>query len=301
MVPGDTRWFRLKFFLAIFAGPAVNAVMACVVIVLFQGSLSHCDLDALPKAARLFVWANIWVFFVNLWPHKPKTGFGLATDGARLLQLISFRKRSLEEVRAMRFAFEAMLCREQSDFAGARSWCEKGLDLYPEDSHLLNLSGITYLDEENYGEARRVFLKLLDKEKPSSSMRSVLLNNLAYADALSENPAWLAEADAYSKDAYTMLPWMSAVVGTRGNVLVALGHYREGIELLKKSMENGNTPRSKADNACHMAIALTKTGERTEALKYLELAKRLDPKCPLVARAERIVEGEPSDLVKARV
>lgn len=291
MLPKDTRWYRAKRFLAVLAGPAVNAVMALAVVFIWQGNLSHFDFDALPVGARLFLWANAWVALANLWPHEPKTGFALPSDGKQLLQLLSFRKKDMEQIQAMRFALEAMLCRENGDLAGARVSCDKGLALYPENPNLLNLSGINHLDEQKYEQAREVFLKLLAKENQPTGTRFLFMNNLAYADALSENPALISEADAYSKDAFTALPWVSAVVGTRGTVLVVLGNYEEGIELLKKSMEDAESPRNKAENACHMAIALARTGNCEEAQKYLELARQLDAKCTLLARAERTTEG----------
>jgi len=297
-VPKDTQWFRLKFFVAVLAGPAVNAVMAGAVVLIWQGSLRDVDLDALPKAARLFVWSNILVLCANLWPHRPKHGFGFITDGGRLLQLLSFRKKTFDEIQALRFQFEANICRERADFAGARSWCDKGLALHPEAPNMLNFSAINYLDEGDYAKARTILLKLLENDKLPTSLRTLFVNNLAYADALSDNPAWLSEADAYSKDAYTMAPWMASIAGTRGTVLVALGNYPEGIELLKKSMEDADTPRSRAENACHIAVGLVKTGQRNEALKYLQLAKELDFKGPVFNRAERVLgASEPSHAV----
>ena len=290
VLPKDTRWLRPKWFLIILAGPLVNAAMAMAVIITFGGNLWPLDLDSMPTPARLFVWANAWVLLINLWPHQPHMSFGLLTDGGQLLQLLSFRKKAIARLQALRYTFEASASRDRTDLAAARSWCEKGLALFPEDVHLLNLSAITYLDEQNFQQAREVFLKLLANEGQPQNQRAVYINNLAYADALSENPAWLAEADAYSKDAYTILSWMPAVVGTRGTVLVALGKYEEGLLLLQKSMEDAYTPRSKADNACHIAIALARTGKPSEALKYLRLARDLDSKSPILARAEKVVQ-----------
>lgn len=286
IAPKNTRWYRLKRFVTILAGPAVNAGMAVGVAVVIQGNLRNFDYDALPTWARLFVMANVFVVVVNLWPHQPKSGFDLPTDGKQLLQLISFRKDAIDQVQAQRFTFEAMLCRERSDLEGARSWCDKGLALYPEDLHLLNVGGIVYLDEQKYELARGMFLKLLSKEKQPPAMRFLLLNNLAYADALSEKPELLPEADNYSRDAYAGLPWMPSIVGTRGTVLVAMGKYDAGMVLLKKSMEDADTARSKAENACHMAMALKKSGRTEEARKYLQLAQQLDAKCILLSRVE---------------
>jgi hypothetical protein len=291
MTPTNTRWFRTKRFMAVLAGPAVNIAMAMAVVVGFQGSLRNFDFDALPPMARLFVWANVWVALINLWPHQSKTGFALPSDGKQLLQTLSITKEGIQQVQALRFAFEATICREQSDYAGTRMWCDKGLALYPEDPHLLNLSGINHLNEQNYETARQVFLKLLAKENQPAGLRFVLLNNLAYADALSGNPALIGEADAYSRDAHAGLPWAPAVIGTRGTVLVAMGAYEEGMKLLKRSMDDAESPRSKAENACHMANALAQTDRRDEARKYLTLARQLDPKCMLLARTAEIVGG----------
>jgi hypothetical protein len=49
----------------------------------------------------------------------------------------------------------------------------------------------------------------------------------------------------------------------------------------------------KAENACHIASALVRTGQKSEAEKYLQLARQLDPKCPLLTRAAKaIADGE---------
>lgn len=292
IAPNDTGWLRPKWFLIVLAGPLVNLLMALVVIVSFGGSLCPLDLDFMPTPARLFVWANGWVLFINLWPWQPKASFGVLTDGGQLLQLLSFSKKSIARLQALHYSFEAMASRERSDDAAARSWCEKGLALFPENVHLLNLSAITCLDEAKYEQAREMFLKLLANDRLRQNERAIYLNNLAYADGLSGNPAWLAEADAYSRDAYTLLPWVPAVVGTRGTVLVALGKFEEGLPLLQKSMEDAHAPRNKADNACHIAMAYTQAGKRDEATKYLQLARQLDNKSPLLSRAEMAVQPQ---------
>ncbi len=292
IAPDDIDSYRLKRFLSIAAGPAVNAGLALGVVLIAQGNLSGLDFEALPRWAQLFLVANLFVLFINLWPHQPKSGFDLPTDGKQLLQLISFSKKSKDQVHAQRFMMEAMIARERSDLAGARLWAEQGLALYPEDLKLLDILGIVHLDEGKYEQARAIFLNLLKIEKQPPAMRFLYSNNVAYADALSENPELLPEADAYSKNAYAGLPWMAAVTGTRGTVLIAMGNYDEGMELLKRSMEDAHSARDKAENACHMAVALTKTGRRDEARKYFELARGLDSKCPLLNRTERALKPD---------
>lgn len=47
------------------------------------------------RSSHLTMCNDCWV---NLWPHQPKTGFGLSSDGKQLLQTLSFGKKAMAEV-----------------------------------------------------------------------------------------------------------------------------------------------------------------------------------------------------------
>jgi tetratricopeptide (TPR) repeat protein len=148
------------------------------------------------------------------------------------------------------------------------------------------VSGVLCLDQQNYTRAREIFLQLLPRETKPNGTRYIILNNIAYVDALIGNPELLTEADAYSKEAYAAAPWVPSFTGTRGTVLVAMGQLEAGIKLLKESFEKALTPRSKAENACHLTMAHARIGDRDQADNYLKLARQLDPQCRLIERAE---------------
>jgi hypothetical protein len=284
--PIEVRHLRLKRFLVILAGPLTNVLMVLAVIVIWQGNLRAFDFWQLPELPRLFVWTNGLVLVVNLWPHQPKGAFGAPTDGKQLLQTLSFKKEFITELQATRFVLEGLACRERLDVAGAREWCDKGLGLYPQEFSLLNLSGINHLDAQRYAEARTVFLQLLAQESKPTGRRYLMLNNVAYAGALSRNPEWLPEADAFSNEAYAALPWVPAIVGTRGTVLVEMGQYPEGIKLLQEAFERADNAVSKGENAAHLAVAHAKNGDLAQGGRYLNLARQLNPSCALISRAE---------------
>ena len=292
MAPAGNAWFRVKRFLSVLAGPAVNAGMAAATLWIWQGPVSEWDPITLPTVPQLFVFANLWVLAVNLWPHNAKESLRMPTDGKQLLD--SFSRKHLAEALALRFALEATSCRERKDLAGARDWCDRGLALYPDNVHLLSLTGVNHLDLQHYVEAREVFHRLLAREKQASSLASVLMNNIAYANALSGNPEWLAEADAFSRNAYAQLPWIPAIVGTRGTVLLALGQIDEATKLLSKSFEEHESPISKAENACHLAIAHARSEQLDKARRYVDLARQMHPACPLLPRAELEIAGHPA-------
>ena len=98
--------------------------------------------------------------------------------------------------------------------------------------------------------------------------------------------ALLPEADQFSAEALKHLPWVPAVIGTRGTVLVEIGQLDEGIALLKKSMALHGEKQGKALNACHIAIGELRRGDLNEAHKYLSTARTLDPKCFLLEEVE---------------
>jgi tetratricopeptide (TPR) repeat protein len=284
--PTDTRWFRLKRFFVYLAGPMVNAAIAGIILLIWSEAWHDFGLWGLPRPARLCFLANLWVMAANLWPHQSRT-MKMAMDGKQLLKTFSRKKEDIEELLAMRFALEAVMRREEyKDSAGAFDWCKKGLALFPQNVHLLNVSGVLCLDEGDYRRAREIFCELLPREAKPDGTRFSILNNIAYVDALLGTPDLLPEADAYSKEAYAGAPWVPFITGTRGTVLVAMGQLEPGIKLLKESFERAWTLRSKAENACHLAMAHARLGKHQEARKYLNLAQQLDAQCRLIKRAE---------------
>ena len=298
LAPVDSRWFRSKRFFVFLAGPMVNAIIAAIIFLIWWPAWQAFGLMGLPEPARLCLWANLWVMAANLWPRQSKA-LNQATDGKQLLRTFSRKKEDVEELQAARFALEAMVRRDEyKDSAGALDWCNKGLALFPKNVALLNVSGILLLDQQEYNRAREVFLQLLSQEATRDATRYVILNNIAYVDALIGAPDLLTEADSYSKEACAAAPWVPQFTGTRGAVLVAIGQLEPGIKLLKDAFEKVKTSRSKAENACHLAIAYARLGNRYEADKFLKLARESDSQCRLIERADEEFQKCPELPVK---
>jgi tetratricopeptide (TPR) repeat protein len=291
VAPVDTRWFQTKRFLIFLAGPAVNAAIAAAILLFWWDAWQDFNFMSLPRAARFCLYANLWVLAINLWPHHSKVTH-LDTDGKQMLKAFSRKPEKADQMLAARFAMEAMMRRDEyNDAAGALDWCNRGLASFPNNVHLLNVSGVLCLDQGNHSRARDIFLQLLPQETKPVLTRYIILNNIAYVDALIGDPELLPEADAYSKEAYAAAGWVPAITGTRGNVLVAMGQVEDGIRLLKESFEKAASPHSKAENACHLAIANVRIGNQKRAEKFLKLARELNPHCRLIERAHTEVQS----------
>ncbi len=282
-------YLRLKQFAFILAGPVVNFLLAATI----WPFLDHDQLWSIRPMEHgfqfglTFFYANLSVLIENLWPHNVPTVFGpLPSDGKQLLGALFLSREHRELHHVANFAMEAAVCHEAGDLEGARTWAAKGLELYPDNEVLLSWNGAIALDLGEYQRAREYFMKLLHGDSKQPLMRPLMLNNIAYADALIGGAELLKEADGFSQEALAAIGWMPAVTGTRGTVLAKMGMLEEALPLLNESMSRAVNPNHKAQNACHIAEVECRRGNFDLARTYLDEARKLDPKCSLLSRTE---------------
>jgi len=300
--PRSKRYFRIKRFGFILAGPLANLFLAMPGLLLLPSS-EVFDLNWLEQGiapGKAFFYANLITLIVNLFPFDFTTPFGkLPSDGKALWQCFSLKGESIDNAHAGWYVMEGATAHQKSQYAEARGWFENGLTIYPGNPALLNWLGIVLLDLNNFVQARSCFLQLLPHPKLDAAGRAMILNNVAYADVLAGDADLLHEADRYSEEAMKNLGWLAPVKGTRGCVLLELGRIEQAIPLLLEAMRENDLASSKALNACSLAIAEARRGACAEAKKFIEEARRLNPSCFLLPRAEEAVrESTPPKVVE---
>ncbi len=286
------KWLRAKQFAFVLAGPVVNLLLAAAVWPIIDADQlwSFRPMGQGLQLGLTFFYANLAVLVENLWPHNVATSFGaFPSDGKQLLVTLSLSREKRELHHALSFAMEAAVCHHRGDYAGARSWLEKGLALYPDNETLLSWQGVVGLDLGEYQKARECFLKILQRDRKQPMMRPLMLNNIAYANALLGGDELLREADEFSQEAMTAMSWMPAVRGTRGTVLAAIGRLDEALPMLHDAMAQANSANHKASNACMVSMVEARRGNLDVARNYLDEARKLEPKCHLLSRAETVL------------
>lgn len=276
---------RSKLFLIYLAGPASHLLMALIFHLLLQG---------LPSSGwsyyllRALVFANVFLAVVNLFPRKVSVMTGMqGSDGWHLLRAPFLKESELTKQYIGCFAAEAMQAYATNDLDAAKAWVVKALALDEKSGIARNILGIILMARRDYHASRETFVGLLDSEDGKEpGLHYLLLNNIAYLNALLREPGLLIEADQFSAEALQHLPWVPAVTGTRGTVLVELGRLEEGIALLKKSMAGHAEKQGKALNACHIAIGELRRGDLDSARAHFAIAKTLDPRCFLLQDVE---------------
>lgn len=276
---------RLKLFLIYLAGPLSHVIMAGALY--FVGQAIALG-ELLRHVLNISIIINIILAIGNLYPRK-MTGITGAqgTDGWHLFRVFSLSDAEMTKRHVGYYVAEAMQAFSQNEFDTAKNWLDQGLALDVNSSVARNMLGLIQLSRGEYQASRETFITLLESEEAKEAgFRFIVLNNIAYLNALIGDPSLLPEADQYSSEAFKHLPWVPPVSGTRGTVLIELGQFEEGIALLKKSMASHPDKQGKALNACHIAIGEHRRGNQIEASKYLSTAKALDPRSMLIPYAE---------------
>jgi tetratricopeptide (TPR) repeat protein len=281
---------RWRLFLIYLAGPASHVAMALAFLILAQlmrfSQLAYQVLHAL-------VFANYFMAAINLFPRKVSVMTGMqGSDGWHLLRAPFIKETELTRQYVGCLVAESMQAYARNDLHAAQASAAKALAFDASSGIARNMLGIIQMARRDYRESRETFLQLLaadDAREPG--FHNLLLNNVAYLNALLRDATLLPEADEFSKEAFQHLPWVPAVIGTRGTVLVEMGRYEEGIALLRKSMSLHAEKQGKALNACHVALGELRRGDLAAARKYLAAAEVLDPNCFLLGEVRMEFSG----------
>jgi hypothetical protein len=296
--------YRLRLFLTYLSGPATHAVLLLLALALGILSAMFGTLGGsvfwsiLAAVAGYLTIGNLLLLAGSLWPRQAIGVTGLSgSDGWNLLRIPFLKEQELSARYAAYFAQEAVEAVAEGDKVGARRWIDRAMAQAPEQAGTRNGLGYVLLELGEVEAARRVFAELVagaDHERPD--LRAMLINNLAYTDALLGRPELLDEAEALSKAAYENAPWIPSIVGTRGAVLVSRGDVEEGVVLLKQAMARQTDGRGKAADACWIAMAQAECGDLDGARQSLSMARLLDPDGPLIERARRAIAnaGQPT-------
>jgi tetratricopeptide (TPR) repeat protein len=246
--PRSTGLLRTRLAVSFAAGPLSNLALAAAAYWLVDppqgpaGSFTGC-----------VIGVGVVLGVVNLAPLKVSSAGGpLRTDGAALLSLLRVDRVAGEQIVAasrLGTAHRQHLAGETLA-AGAE---ERPVDRT--DPVILGIEGTRRILTKDYDEAVAL-LREAASMPHQDDVRALTLNNLAWVLLLARPDGWLEEADRASADAISLKPWMEAMMGTRGCVLVHRGDLADARQLLQRAVQ--------ADAARHDRIILCRHLFRAE-------------------------------------
>jgi tetratricopeptide (TPR) repeat protein len=234
---------------------------------------------------KLMLLMNGVILIASLVPFRSSLSEGkVPSDGLNIWLIWKRTPHRLTATRTAYFCLEADACQRKHKFDESTRWLDRGLRELP-GNHTLSLVRASFLLLENkLEEARQALLGLREILANDKALLPVLLNNIAYADAVLGSPELLVEADLLSEQALQAAPSHVFCKGTRGFVHVLLDRFNEGVPLLKQAFRDHTEKCDKATIACCLGIAAQRQGNLAESRRCFALARKLDPRCLLLDR-----------------
>jgi tetratricopeptide (TPR) repeat protein len=309
--PTNSKAVRSKYFLYVFAGPFVSVVIGWIVYVFMPHPMwPHVEfqigylmglypvlfLGAKLMPLQILFLANVFILLRNLWPRQAKTVYGpIPSDGLALLKTPFMKQERIKQLLAANLIQEAFEAFYDRKYTEAEKWARTGLNSFGVNAQLTNLLGVILLQQGRIPEGREIFVAQVYPPAADPAIYGFALNNLAYANIISEQEELLPEADNCSRLAMEKFPWHPAFKATRGAVLVRLGQLEPGMELLNEAMAKQEDDYSKGINACFLSIAERKRGNPQRADDYLKAARTFDPDCILIQKAAAAKTDAPTN------
>ncbi|HAG85480.1 MAG TPA: hypothetical protein DCL61_31125 [Cyanobacteria bacterium UBA12227] len=126
-----------------------------------------------------------------------------------------------------------------------------------------------------FDEAVELFLEILNSPNISNLEKAFILDNLACIVVMNGYKKYLVDADKWSQEALSLASYSKTLKGTRGAILIELGRYDEGKQLLLPLTEAGNEPIDIALSSCYIAKAEYFIGNLENVNPWLAKAKKI--------------------------
>ncbi len=274
------RLARFRHALTVAAGPLVHVLL---IVLSCRWRLD----DSAAWWVPAFVGANVFEVYNSLYPRTFSTPDGpMPNDGLLLLQLLSAPRSHFKTWRISYYYYECLYLLRMETPHRAKEVCLRGLEEFSQDLCLTICRGYCELHLQDWSRAHASFQEAREHANITPETDAFLQNNIAWSNLLTRDPSALKEADEFSARAYAALPWMPPVKGTRGSVLVELGQFSEGIELLSQALRMNEEGYNRAFNAAFLALAHLKLGNTNQAEVFLDVARSHDRTCLLISRVE---------------
>jgi hypothetical protein len=312
------RFYRVRQFLCILAGPLANAALAVTswqLVLLLRSPLIQEQLPTGPLRLfgtpqfwgplALFAVTNLLLLSWDFWPFPTTiSGHRVWSDFISLLYTFFIPEKTIRQNYAVYCYSEGYTCFLKRRYAEALMWYRRGLTLSPDAVYCSYGVGSALFRLGQFQEAREHWLSLLKREDLPSMYLAITLDGVATADILlllesGKDPSLLEEAARFCATAWPLSSDHAEIrlslKGTCGVVLIEGGKVREGSALLEEVRVECMEDQVRVWCACYLALAASHQGDQEKCARYLEEAQRLKSSClvmPGVMRRLKTVQDQ---------
>jgi tetratricopeptide (TPR) repeat protein len=295
MPPETPTRMRARFWLLTAGGS-----LGCVAAIALLGAFGVHWTGTPPQ---LWAWqavlTGIFVqLFARLIPFSSTSdGQKVPSDGLQLWTIPRMDQASIDAAFVRSYLAAASDEILHGDPKRALDYCERGIACCaPVDARVFRYSqAAAYGRLGDHAKAKECVAYSLAAAVPQP-LQGVALNDWSWYAFCERDEADLRLADRRSAEALGARPKSSAVLGTRGAVLLWRGRVTQAIPMLERSLQRAPTARSRSTEAALLAMAHASRGESVRAQEMFDRARRLDPDQRLLGEARRYVQAAASSL-----
>jgi tetratricopeptide (TPR) repeat protein len=311
--PKTKEFFKTRIWFYILGGP-ITHVIQILMCWLFLGNDSFLN-QIYPIAfvtsispLTALIYSNTYLFLISIIPMKINSSIGsLKNDGLNLLSIPFQKTNETTDLETVAEEMKALEMLREERFNEALLFYQDAIGKKPE-KYLINVNiGLIELMKGNFERANLLFTETLEtllNEKAdektvqefNDANKNILYNNIAYVNALLPSEELLEIADEYSKIALNSSPNFVNYIGTRGAVLIRLGKYPTGINLLERAFKLHSEDSPRSANALFIAIGEAKMGNKEKSLEWLETARKIHSTHYFFAIAEKEIHEINSEM-----
>lgn len=286
----STRLWRLRRIVFSASGPLANLVLVIAGIALGGGwdrFINYASwIHEISPWQDLDV-ANLVLLLSALVPQKVQFVHGeTASDGLKLYGLLFKPLPSVAARRKIDLLVRGLHCMWLDKDRCAIRLLRRALREFPRDNELAVNLAVAMMNAGRHQDGIDLVSSGLAVHHTPSAFRATLLNCSAWAKLMIATPDSIAEAGIESAEALRLMPWEASIQSTRGLYLVETGQVSQAIPLLRQAERGAILPEQRACVFCSLAIANLRQGTKHRAAKFIHKARKLDPNCQLLGRAE---------------
>lgn len=302
------RFSRLGHFVIAAAGPAVNFALVLLALYMVGGDLTLGVGDTTAeRIASVSIWhvvlgVNALIVVMNVIPMSIRTEQSgmpssyAANDGMSMILALTMQGKVFEHMLAQSLRYQLDDLFEKGEPDRAVELARATVTVFPYIAPLRVVLADTFNRAGNYDDARFALDPVILYSAPDAAVdrETRVAGTITGARIELDDPDGdLPTADHLSERAAEAAPhWPDARI-ERARALVATGWVAKGVEQLAAILGTLEDDGDTAECCCHLATAELEQGDTTQAERYVELARSLDPKCRYLPRLDEALAAPP--------
>jgi hypothetical protein len=221
-----------------------------------------------------FICIDVVVIITNLAPIDVYVyGMKSPTDGKHIFLILTHHNQRYHEELFVHYR------KEVSRIAGDRADLQI---VFKNNLRILQLleKAKTELAYRHFDETIIILNRVLNNENIADSERAYILDTLASIVINHRQKQYLTQADGWSQEALRLAGYSKTIQGTRGAILIELGKYEEGKQMLFPLTEPDNDPIDIAISSYYLANAEHRLGNGEQAWRWLKQAEEAGKHAP---------------------